>query len=302
MSSNKKKLLVIINPISGVGRQRTIEKVLESHLNHNHFDYEIAYTQYAHHATEIAEAASLSQKYDAIIAVGGDGSVNDVVSGIKASKTNTILGIIPCGSGNGLARHLKIPLSPRKATEVINNYYCKEIDTIEMNNKTYVSIAGIGFDALVANKFSSTKSRGLKAYTEIILSEYPFYKPATYRLNIDGVEMERKALFISFANSNQFGYNAVVAPSANLCDGMIDVCIVKMIPIIHLPIIAQLVYTKHFDLSGHVEIIKAKNITVYNNEYEWVNLDGEAVKLDKKLEIAINNKSLKIICPDGKEK
>ena len=166
----------------------------------------------------------------------------------------------------------------------------------------YVSIAGIGFDALVAHKFSTTQTRGLQAYTEVILSEYPFYKPSVYRLNIDGKEMERKALFISFANSNQFGYNTVVAPSASLNDGLIDVCIVELIPLIHMPIIAHLVLAHKFDLSQHVEIIKAKSIKVYNNDYEWVNLDGEAVKMGKEIDIKINNKKLNIICPHGKEK
>ena len=301
MTANK-KLLVIINPISGVGKQRTIETVLESHLNHNLFDYEIRYTEYAHHASKIAEEACMSKRYDAIIAVGGDGSVNDVVSGIREAKSDVALGIIPCGSGNGLARHLKLPLSPKKAIDVINNFYSEKIDTISINDKVCASIAGVGFDALVAHKFSTARTRGLQAYTEVIVSEYPFYKPATYLLNIDGKEIERKALFISFANSNQFGYNAVVAPSASLKDGLIDVCIVEQIPIIHMPIIAQLVYTKHFDLSQHVEIIKAKHVKVYNNEYEWVNLDGEAVKMGGELDISINSNSLKIICPDGKEK
>lgn len=301
MTANK-KLLVIINPISGVGKQRTIETILDSHLNHNLFDYEIRYTEYAHHASKIAEEACLRKCYDAIIAVGGDGSVNDVVSGIRAAKSDVALGIIPCGSGNGLARHLKIPLSPKKAMEVINNFYSEKIDTITINGKVCASIAGVGFDALVAHKFSAAHTRGLQAYTEVIVSEYPFYKPTTYRLKIDGEEVERKALFVSFANSNQFGYNAVVAPSASLKDGLIDVCIVEQIPIIHMPIIAQLVYTKHFDLSQHVEIIKAKSVKVYNNEYEWVNLDGEAVKMGKELNISIDTESLKIICPNGKEK
>lgn len=300
--SGKKKLLTIINPISGVGRQRTVEKAMEQYLNHDLFDLEIQYTQYAHHAKEIAYQACRSNNYDAIIAVGGDGSINDVASGITEAHSDIPMGIIPCGSGNGLARHLRIPLSPKKAIEIINDYHQQMIDTIMMNNHTYVSIAGIGFDALVAHKFSTTKTRGLHAYTEVVLSEYPFYKPAKYRLNIDGKEIERKALFISFANSNQFGYNAVVAPSADLSDGLIDICIVEAIPIIHLPIIAHLVLARKFDLSQHVEIIKAKNIKVYNNDYEWVNLDGEAVKMGTEIDISINNKKLNIICPHGKEK
>lgn len=300
--NEKKKLLVIINPISGVGKQRTVEKALADYLDHTIYDYEIEYTQYAHHAQTIAKEACEAGKCNIIVAVGGDGSVNDVASGIVAAQSDMPMAIIPCGSGNGLARHLKIPLTVKKAIEVINTGYSQKIDTITMNDKTYVSIAGIGFDALVAHKFSTTQTRGLQAYTEVILSEYPFYKPSVYRLNIDGKEMERKALFISFANSNQFGYNTVVAPSASLNDGLIDVCIVEQIPLIHIPIIAHLILAHKLDLSQHVEIIKAKSIKVYNNDYEWVNLDGEAVKMGKEIDIKINNKKLNIICPHGKEK
>ena len=300
--NEKKKLLVIINPISGVGKQRTVEKALADYLDYTIYDYEIEYTQYAHHAQTIAKEACEAGRCNIIVAGGGDGAVNDVASGIVAAQSDMPMAIIPCGSGNGLARHLKIPLTVKKAIEVINTGYCQKIDTITMNGHTYVSIAGIGFDALVAHKFSTTQTRGLQAYTEVILSEYPFYKPSVYRLNIDGKEMERKALFISFANSNQFGYNTVVAPSASLNDGLIDVCIVEQIPLIHIPIIAHLILAHKFDLSQHVEIIKAKSIKVYNNDYEWVNLDGEAVKMGKEIDIKINNKKLNIICPHGKEK
>lgn len=299
--SFKKKLLVIINPISGVGKQRTIEKVLESHLDHSAYDYDISYTEYAHHSKEIAQEACF-KGYDAIIAVGGDGSINDVVSGIVEAKSDVALGVIPCGSGNGLARHLQIPLAPKKAVELINTFNVEKIDTISINDRVYVSIAGIGFDALVANEFNLIKTRGLQGYTEVIVKEYPFYAPQTYRITVDDKEIERKALFISFANSNQFGFNAVVAPTASLSDGLIDVCIVDPIPLVHLPIIAQLVYTRHFDLSQHVEIIKAKNVEVHNNDYGWVNIDGEAVKMGNNLKISVNSKNLNIICPHGKKK
>ena len=233
--------------------------------------------------------------FDAIVAVGGDGSVNDVVSGLVGS--NLALGIIPCGSGNGLARNLKIPLTPTHAIEAINHYKIAEIDTIYLNDRVVASIAGIGFDARVARRMKQTKVRGLQAYAKIILTDYPTYKEHTYRLNIDGNEIERKAWFISFANSNQFGYNTAIAPLAQLDDGLIDVCIVDRIPLLHLPMTAPLLYLNHFELSQHVEYFKAHEVTVYNNEEKWVNIDGEGERIGTELHFRNVRKSLKVLVP-----
>ena len=292
MNNSKKKILFIINPISGVGKQKIAENAIEDHLEYSKFDTEIRYTEYAHHATEIAKDA-VAEKFDIVVAVGGDGSINDVVAGLVNS--NVILGIIPCGSGNGLARHLQLPLDVPKAIEVINRCNVQEIDTISLNERVYASIAGIGFDALVARLFKNRKIRGLKAYSSIVLNQYPTYKTRNYRLTIDGEEIEREALFVSFANSNQFGYNTQIAPTAELNDGLIDVCVVSKIPFIHLPLTAPLIYTRNFEKSQYVEIFKAKEIKVHNNDYRWVNLDGEAVRLGKELHFKINPLSLHII-------
>ena len=291
----KKNLYFIVNPVSGIGKQRKIEELLEKHLDHTLIDYTVAYTEHIHHGTELAKNAVEQGCYDALVAVGGDGSVNDVVSGIAGCDIT--LGIIPCGSGNGLARNLKIPLTPIHAIEVLNHYKMAEIDTIVLNDRIVTSIAGIGFDARVARRMKIAKVRGLQAYAKIIISEYPSYKEHTYRLCIDGKELERKAWFISFANSNQFGFNTAIAPLAKLDDGLIDVCIVDRIPLSHLPLTAPLLYLNHFELSQHVEIFKASEVTVYNNEEEWVNIDGEGEHIGEELHFHNLRKSLKILVP-----
>ncbi len=291
----KKKLIFIINPISGIGRQKKIEEVIDKNLDHTQFDYEIRYTQHAHHGTEIAHQAAEQQECDAIIAVGGDGSVNDVVNGLHGYDMT--MGIIPCGSGNGLARDLKIPLQTSQAVRAINQYHVAPIDTIQLNNHIYVSIAGVGFDALVARKMKQAKKRGLVAYANIVINDYPLSKESTFQLAIDGEILERKAWFISFANSSQFGYNTAIAPLADLSDGLIDICIVNKIPFAHLPLTAPLVYLNHFDLSQHVEIIKAKEVTVLNNDYGWVNVDGEGMQMDSKLNFSVHHNALNIIKP-----
>ncbi|MBR3958722.1 MAG: diacylglycerol kinase family lipid kinase [Bacteroidales bacterium] len=291
----KRNLLFIVNPISGIGRQKKIEALLESNIDHSLLDYTVRYTERIHHGTELAKDAVEQGCFDAIVAVGGDGSVNDVVSGMVGS--NIALGIIPCGSGNGLARNLKIPLTPAHAIEILNHYKVAEIDTIYLNDRVIASIAGIGFDARVARRMKQTKVRGLQAYAKIILTDYPTYKEHTYRLNIDGNEIERKAWFISFANSNQFGYNTAIAPLAQLDDGLIDVCIVDRIPLLHLPMTAPLLYLNHFELSQHVEYFKAHEVTVYNNDEKWVNIDGEGERIGTELHFRNVRKSLKVLVP-----
>lgn len=297
----KRNILFIVNPISGIGKQKKIESVIDAKLDHNFFDYQIAYTEHAHHGTELTEQAKQKGTFDSIIAVGGDGSVNDVVTGLvsnnDASTNVPVLGIIPCGSGNGLARNLKIPLNPENAIQALNHFKVAEIDTIQLNDRVVASIAGIGFDARVARRMKLAKVRGLQAYAKIIISDYPNYKEHTFRLNIDGRDIERKAWFISFANSNQFGYNTAIAPKAQLDDGLIDVCIVDRIPLLHLPLTAPLLYLNHFELSQHVEFFKAHEVTIYNNDEQWVNLDGEGEHLGKILHFRNNPRSLKIIIP-----
>ncbi len=296
MKAKKRRILFIINPHSGVGKQKTAEKEIYRSLNKQRFIPEIIYTEYAGHAIEIAAKAA-ENKFDAVVAIGGDGSLNEVVNGVISSKTNNniVIGLIPTGSGNGFARHLKIPLTMQKSIEVINNYNVKTIDTISLNGRPYASIAGIGFDSLIAEEMRKVKTRGFQAYFEIVIKHYFLYKPQTYKFVVDGVEMEREALFVCFANSNQFGFNTAVAPSAELDDGLMDVCVVRKIPITYLPFTGQLLYTKNFEKSKYVEIFKAKKATVFNNECGLVNLDGESINMGSVLEFEVQPKSLKII-------
>ena len=269
------------------------QKISVSSSLNSLIDYTIQYTERIHHGRELAQAAVEQGVYDAIVAVGGDGSVNDIAGALVGS--DIALAIIPCGSGNGLARNLKIPLTPAHAIEVINHFKMAEIDTIDVNGHIVASIAGIGFDAHVARRMKLAKVRGLQAYAKIIVADYTTYKEHTYKLIIDGKEIERQAWFISFANSNQFGYNTTIAPMAQLDDGLIDICIVDRIPLLHLPLTAPLLYLNHFQLSQHVEYYKAHEVTVLNNKERWVNIDGEGESIGEELHFVNNRKNLKII-------
>ncbi len=295
----KTKTLIVVNPISGVGRQKRIDIMLKQNLDHDLFDYDIAYTEHIHHGTELARNAA-DKGYDCVVAVGGDGSVNDVVQGIKG--TDVRLGIIPCGSGNGLARSLKIPLQPWLAIRVLNQQYEQTIDSIVVNDKcVVVNAAGVGYDAYIARLMKVAKTRGLAAYTNLVLREYERYKCSDYHLIINGKEYYRNAWFIAVANSQQFGYNLAVAPKAKLDDGLIDISIIDKVPLDHVPITAPLAFTNHLDLSQHVEMFRTKEVLIEGNLDKWVNIDGEGENLGETIHFVNHPKSVKLYARDMKQ-
>jgi YegS/Rv2252/BmrU family lipid kinase len=290
----KKKILFIINTVSGVRGKSTIEEKIDAHLDHSIFKYRIAYSEYHGHASLLSQEA-VSNHTDIIVAVGGDGSINEIAR--ATVNTNAVIGIIPSGSGNGLAHHLKLPFRISRAIEVINQYKVKTIDTLRINEQLCVSIAGVGFDALVAKEFEKVKKRGFQAYFKIVLKEYINYRPIRYRIIIDGKEIRAKALFVSFANSNQFGYNAFIAPHAEVDDGWIDVCIIEKIPLVEVFFLGNLLFLKKIDITPYIQIHRGREIILSRKKGKIVNIDGELVKSKKTLSVQIFPSSLKIIAP-----
>lgn len=296
----KEKILFIINPVSGIGKQKTVETALEEYLDQEKFDCSITYTEYAHHATTICKE-SIEKGFSTVVAVGGDGSINDCVRGLINSDTK--LGIIPAGSGNGLARCLHIPLDIKKAIEVINKSNSLNIDTVNLNDMPYASVAGIGFDALIAKEFTGNKTRGFQTYLRLVLKDYLNYKAKKYHLIVDGKDMTKEALFISFMNSNQFGYNAIIAPKASLNDGLLDIVIVKKPPIILAPIVVQMMFFHQMDKSPYVETIRAKEVEVREFSDGILNLDGEGISFEgDTLKFSVNPNNLNVIVPDDNNK
>lgn len=290
----KKKLTFIINPISGVFSKDRVVSAIESYLDKSKFDFTIEFTEGPGHALDICDR-KIGEGVEIIVAVGGDGSVNEIARKLTDKKVQ--LGIIPAGSGNGLAHHLHIPFNYRKAIEVINQGKTLKIDTGSINDVFFISIAGIGFDGIVAREYAKYKRRGFLTYLKVVTEEYVNYRPRRYTIEVNGEVLKRKALFISFANSDQFGYGASIAPTASVDDGLLDVIIMKKPMMIEIPILASLLYWKRIDLSRQFEIIKAKELTVKTRRKRWVNIDGEPIKMKKKLSVKVHPQSLNIIIP-----
>ena len=291
---NKKKILFIINPVSGVRRKKAVEKAIRRRLDLSLFEYKISCTEYPHHAIELSKKA-VENGFNIIVAVGGDGSANDVAQGLI--KSDVSMGIIPVGSGNGLARHLKIPFNIAKAIDVINRLKSITIDTATLNGKKFISIAGIGFDALIAEKFATSKRRGFWPYFEKTVGEYFTYSPAEYTITIDQKQIKKEALLISFANSSQFGYNASLSPSASISDGYIDLCIVNKMSAFRVATLMHKLFLKNIDRSKYIEVYKVKEIHIGCKEPVSSHIDGDPHERITEAHIQMQPQSLKIIIP-----
>jgi YegS/Rv2252/BmrU family lipid kinase len=294
-STAKIKTLFIVNPFSGVGRQRDVSELVHKHLDAALFDYRVVYTEAAGHASRLSKAAR-DNGYELIVAVGGDGTMNEVA--VPLIGSDVTLGMIPSGSGNGLARHLKIPLEIEKAISILNHQTKRRIDTVKVNDRYFLSIAGVGFDAYVAFKFANHRRRGFLQYARIVLLTYFRYRPQEYVLQLDGKTISRHALFISFANSDQFGYNTSVAPQARIDDGLIDISIMRKVPAWQVPFFLIVFYMKKIDRTPYVEMFRSKEVSVEQKK-KRMNLDGETVKVGRQLHFEVIPASLNVAVPKG---
>jgi len=290
----KINILFIINPISGGRGKLRIPDFIDQYLDKEKFSPNFVFSEYVGHAGELADEAA-TKNFDVIVAAGGDGTINEVAS--KVLKHKKILGILPLGSGNGLARFLRISKNLRYALSLINNFRVDEIDTAEFNNKCFFNLAGMGFDAHLSAVFSKDKKRGLSGYVKLGFKEVFNYKPQTYLLNIDGVEYTRKAFAISIANSSQYGNDVYIAPNASVKDGLLDVCIIKPFPIIKLPLLGYIMLRGKAETSDMIEIIKGKNIKITREKAGAVHVDGEPLQMGIEINAVVNPLSLKVIVP-----
>jgi len=288
----KRKALFIINPVSGGKKKDGVPGLIRDHLDLNIFDYDIAFSAGVAHAREIAREAC--GKFAIIVAVGGDGTVNEVASGIAGS--DTVLGIIPFGSGNGLSRFLSIPMQPQAAFDALNKSRVINIDAAKMNGSWFFNMAGMGFDAHISHVFAQgSEKRGFFGYFKSSIQEIAKYKSHTYHINIDGKEYDREAFMLSFANSSQYGNNAHVSPQASVQDGLLDICIIKPFPLWRFPEMGLRMFTRTADTSKYVEIIQGKHITVTRQDHGPVHLDGEPTIAGTKFDIELVPGILKVI-------
>jgi YegS/Rv2252/BmrU family lipid kinase len=287
------KIFLIINKYAGHGKGEKAVDLVIPFLKKHVRTVEYSFTDRPGHATELASKASQTG-FDLVVAVGGDGTVNEVAQGLIG--TDTPMGIIPMGSGNGLARELKISMSMHKSTRTLVEGENLQLDVCKLNNQRFLCTSGIGFDAMIAYKMSKAASRGFMKYVQLVIQESIFFKPLDVRMKIDGVSIEKPVFLITFANASQFGNNAFIAPGASMTDGLIDVIVVRKFAKIWMPVFAVALFSKLIPKLPFVDCYKAKQIELELADTPHYHFDGEPGKLNVPAKISLDEKKIWVRC------
>ena len=296
--TDKKRIVFVVNPISGTQGKKAILKWIDERLDRSIYDYSIVKTEYAGHASQIA-AAAVQDKVDIVVASGGDGTINEIARSLV--HTETALGIIPCGSGNGLARHLRIPMEPKAAIDILNqdNRLC--IDYGKINNIPFFCTCGVGFDAFVSLKFADSGKRGLLTYLENTLHESLTYQPETYEIENEEGTVKYKAWMIACGNASQYGNNAYIAPQASLTDGLMDVTIMEPFTVLDVPSLSFQLFNKTIDQNSRVKTMRAKKIKIHRQKDGVMHFDGDPLMAGKELEVEIIPSGLYVMASPKKK-
>ncbi|MDD2602026.1 MAG: diacylglycerol kinase family lipid kinase [Prevotella sp.] len=296
----KKRILFIINPISGTLAKDQIPGKIQQYIDHEKFDVEIKSTEHAGHATELAKEA-VADAIDIVVAVGGDGTVNEVARSLV--HTPVALGIIPIGSGNGLARHLLIPLNFKKSIEIINLCEVHDLDYGVINDNPFFCTCGMGFDAFVSQKFAETGKRGPITYVQKVLEEGARYRPETYEISDENSTMRHKAFLISCANASQYGNNAYIAPQASMSDGLMDVIIMEPFDVIEAPQIAIDMFSKTLDKNSKIKTFQTKHLHIHRSKPGVIHFDGDPTMSGEDIDVHLEERGIKIIVnPEGNKR
>lgn len=296
--SEKKVVWFVVNPISGTTDKKNIVSMIPEFMDKDHFDYTILYTSHRGHAAEIS-CRAIEKRVDVVVAVGGDGTVNEVAKSLV--HTDTALGIIPCGSGNGLARHLFIPLNVRSALGVLSRCNIKSLDYGRINGTPFFCTCGIGFDAFVSSKFAESGRRGLLSYMENTLREGLNYKPDTYEIEIDGERQKYKAFLIACANASQYGNNAYIAPDASMSDGLMDVTIMEPFTMLEAPQIAIQLFNKTLTKNSRIRNFKCQQLRIHRSSAGVIHFDGDPKQESQNLQVELVPQGIKIVVNDEEQ-
>ena len=288
----KKRIVFILNPISGTHSKKEIPGLIDKLLDKEQFDYELRLTEYAGHAAEIAKE-SAAEGIDVVVAIGGDGTVNEVARSLV--HTETALGIIPCGSGNGLARHLCLPLDIKSAIQIINACRIDDFDYGVINGLPFFCTCGMGFDAFISLKFAEAGKRGPITYVENVLKEGLNYRPETYEVEDEMGAKRYKAFLIACANASQYGNNAYIAPGATMKDGMMDVIIMEPFDTLEAPQIAADLFMKTLTNNSKIKTFRTKSLRIHRETEGAIHYDGDPIMTGKDVDVHIEHMGIKIV-------
>ena len=288
----KTKIAFIINPFSGIGKKEDLPTLIQRELDARFYEMEIVFTEFRGHGTQLANGF-VEKGFQIVVAVGGDGTVNEVAQALV--HTNCSLGIIPIGSGNGLARHLGIPMNTQKAIELLNRSESILMDYGMINDKPFFCTCGTGFDAYVSMEFAKGKKRGIMSYIEKIITGYFSYKSQNYHLLGDGIDLKVKAFVLTFANASQWGNNAYIAPQASVQDGQLDISIMSNFPVIAIPTLALNLFAKNIDKDLFMTTLRSEEIRLMREESGPFHYDGEPYEEGKEIHVKTIPDGLRVL-------
>ena len=289
----EKKILFVVNKFAGIGYQSDLERSIKTKCEKGSASCSIEFTQRKGHAIELAKEAH-RHGFNQVIAVGGDGTINEVARGLIQSDTP--MGIIPRGSGNGLARHLGISLSIPDAVDQIFESRILPMDVFRVNGKLSLNVSGIGFDGHITNLFGVKSTRGLLGYVMLTVQEFLKFKEFETEIVMNGEAITRNAFIIAIANSSQYGNNATIAPSASVCDGLLHINVVKRVPLFRLDFIYSF-FTGQLAKSSFCEFMEAPSLQIRTKIPMDYHVDGEPCGLSNSFDIQLVPRALQVLVP-----
>lgn len=290
-----KKYLAIINPISGTGSKKSIPELLGQAYSSADGDLFLTYTKAAGHAEELARCAA-EEGFEEVIAVGGDGTVNEVARALLG--TNTALGIVPKGSGNGLARSLGIAMNSEEAIRQLSTGRRICIDSCTMDGRPFFCTCGMGFDAAVSHAFAEASSRGPVTYFRTMIEEYRGFQAENYHITLDGERsFDTEAFVLVAANATQYGNNAYIAPEADLADGFLDLALIRPFPSIEAAFVLGDLMLGRLPNNKYYHAERARELIIERPSPGVIHLDGEPCHAGERVEVRLIPQSLHVIVP-----
>ncbi len=294
MADTNRRLMLIINPISGTHSKEGLAQEVTERLGTLGYAVDTQYTTCAGDATRLAKVA-VQGRYDAVLAAGGDGTINETADALCG--TGVPLGIIPSGSGNGLARHLGIPIDPRLALDVIEEEHIINCDHGEVNGRKFFCTFGVGFDAAVSHRFAHQHRRGKLSYIRSTIQEYVQYHPQTYTISSGGKVLTEKAFLVAVCNASQYGNNAYIAPEASITDGLLDITVVHAGNLVDSAVMGIDLMTGYINRNTMIRTFRAPSAVIYRNSEGPAHIDGEPVIMDDIMDVRCRQGDLRIFTP-----
>lgn len=288
------KARLIINPISGTRSKAGLDRMVIDSLSPLGWEVEVVYTKGHGDATRLALSA-IEKKCDAVLAAGGDGTINETAAALCG--TGVVLGILPCGSGNGLARHLGIPIDLREGLKVIHEDHPIDIDYATVNDRKFFCTCGVGFDAAVSAAFARKKTRGKFTYIQSTFETYANYEPEFYTIRANGKKLTEKAFLVAVCNASQYGNNAYIAPSASINDGLLDVTIIHAGNTLSTALVGVDMMTGMIERNMLIQTFRTDNIIIERERRGPSHLDGEPLEMDDCLDIRCHHNGLRVFTP-----